>query len=104
MKKHLTTYAFIAALVMGFTASAFAEECSANIKKGTCSHQNGKNKHDCEDIWEYGGQWTGDGYKVGPRYYHCKWIPGLTQSTSTCSGTGLVCNDSKNQAKTPTVK
>jgi hypothetical protein len=91
MKKHLTTYAFIASLVMGFAGNVTAKQpggydvCAAGIKTGTCSHQNGKGKHDCENLWE-------KAVTNSNAYIHCKWIPGVTKSTGTCAPYGTQCN------------
>jgi hypothetical protein len=75
MKKHTSIYVFIAILVMGFTGSALAKKCPADMKRDTCSHQNGKGKKDCENAWQTEGPTT---------FYHCKWIPGVTKSTGIC--------------------
>jgi hypothetical protein len=88
MKKHLTTYAFIAALVMGFAGNVAAEQCSANMKKGTCSQQNGKGKNPCEDIWDKG---YADMNYTGDQFTHCKWVPGATQALGVCVASGKIC-------------
>jgi hypothetical protein len=86
MKKHLSIYVFIAILVMGFTGNVVAyPQCGPNQDVGTCHHQNGKGKNNCENLYQEEKEIRGDcTYHL---HQHCKWWP----VSNTCEPSGGLC-------------